>query len=219
MDKEIFYPCSQSRIESRAKHSIATSEFVFIYLARIHIEKGILDLIEACSLLEGGYKLLILGDGDHMKRATKRVSQLGLEEYVSFMGFVEDQKEIAKLLNASDCLVHIPRTTESWVDTFPLAVVQGMACGLPVIGSNSGAVPYQLGEKGIIVNEGSPVDVASAMQDMLKDRAKARKIGANMLTRSNSCFEINHLNNLFIKTIYATSLNKTTKSLDQHAIR
>ena len=86
---------------------------------------------------------------------------------------------------------------------FPLAVVQGMASGLPVICSDSGALPYQLGVDGIIVKERNPSDLAKMMIKTMEEKTWAKEIGLKMLERVLNSFEINHPNKCFYQTIKA----------------
>jgi len=106
-----------------------------------------------------------------------------------------------KYWNAIDCMVHVPTTTFSWVETFSIALVQAMITGKPVIGNDSGSVPYQIGPEGIIVKEGDILSLNEKMKWILNNQDKVLEIGEKMFKRANNCFSILHLNDLFYKTI------------------
>ena len=118
-------------------------------------------------------------------------------------------------MNASDCLLHVPRTTKTWVDTFPLAVVQGMACSIAIIGSDSGAIPYQLGENGIIVKEHNPYEIRKVLMKLLERKIKAADYGSKLLERATNCFEIEHLNRLLLDTVKDQLNNRNSIIHDQ----
>ena len=215
VNSEIFYPSEKSRTIKRQVLSIPNDAFVFCYLARIHEEKGIFDILEAFKHIDYDFKLLILGNGKDSKKVKENIVNFKLENKVKLLGYVENETEVAEYLNASDCLLHVPRTTKTWVDTFPLAVVQGMACSIAIIGSDSGAIPYQLGENGIIVKEHNPYEIRKVLMKLLERKIKAADYGSKLLERATNCFEIEHLNRLLLDTVKDQLNNRNSIIHDQ----
>ena len=215
VNSEIFYPSEKSKTIKRQELSIPRDVFVFCYVARIHEEKGIFDILEAFKHIDFDFKLLILGNGKDSKKVKEKIVNFKLENKVKLLGYVENETEVAEYLNASDCLLHVPKTTKTWVDTFPLAVVQGMACSIAIIGSDSGAIPYQLGENGIIVKEHNPYEIRKVLMKLLERKIKAADYGSKLLERATNCFEIEHLNRLLLDTVKDQLNNRNSIIHDQ----
>lgn len=213
VNKDVFFPSLENRDTIRDIYNIAVDEFVFGAAIRIQEAKGVFDIIEACRNIHGKFKFLLLGDGDELSKAQNLVQEYSLEKCVILAGRVQSGAEVAMHMNAMDCFVHVPKTTKAWVDTFPLAVVQAMACALPVIGSNSGAVPYQIGLEKMIIPEGDIEQLRSIMTYFLNHREEAIAIGLQMYSRVINTFEIRHLNSQLAKTFQSLVAGDTFDTL------
>ena len=102
---------------------------------------------------------------------------------------------------AVDCAIHVPLTTPEWVETFSLAVIQPQITKKPVIGDDSGSVPYQIGFDDMIVPEGNVEALHNKIEWVLNHKEKASAIGLKMYKRTHDCFEVKHLNSMFYDTI------------------
>ena len=100
-------------------------------------------------------KLLMVGDGPEREKAEKLCEKLQISEKVIFFG---NSNEIDKILCLSDLFL-LPSETES----FGLAALEAMACGVPVISSNSGGLPEvnTNGFSGYLSNVGDTSEMAS----------------------------------------------------------
>ncbi len=72
-------------------------------------------------------------------------------------------------MNAFDCLAVPSRTTAQWKEQFGRVIIEAQACGTPVIGSDSGAIPDVIGAGGIIVPERNPTALAEAIMRLAGD--------------------------------------------------
>lgn len=159
---------------SKGQSSACTNNrqtIVFGYQGRLDPNKGVDRLIDAMNELPPQKaSLLIAGKGDpdyvhHLKaRAGKNIE---------FLGFAPD----GELYSQSDVLV-VPSL---WHDTAPLTVLEGMAAGLLVIGSNRGGIPELLSGVGIIFDPDDSRDLVRVLesvlenpQDMVQRKRRAR---------------------------------------------
>jgi glycosyltransferase involved in cell wall biosynthesis len=207
VDSDIFKPDEEKRIQIRDQYNL-NSKFVFGTASRIEQSKGIFDLINALPPANDNWCLLMLGDGKEMEKLKAAISEKGYEKNIILTGFVTQGEDVAAHMNAMDCFIHVPKTTKTWIDTFPLAVVQAMATGLPVIGSDSGAVPYQLGNDGIIVPEGNINALRNELISCLKNKNNIKEVGIKLQMRVQSSFEIKHLASCFNTTMREIIKNK-----------
>jgi glycosyltransferase involved in cell wall biosynthesis len=102
----------------------------------------------------------------------RMVQEQGLEEVVEFVGF---QNDIAAAIHSLDILVHASTVGEP----FGQVIVQGMACGKPVIATNGGGVPEIVvdGKTGLLVPRNEASAMAEAICILLADEQRARQMG------------------------------------------
>lgn len=143
----------------------------------------------------------IWGREDEVESIKCEIKNRHLEDKIILTGYIDSWDEMAAHWNALDCAVHVPLTTLRWEETFSLALVQAMITGLPVIGSSSGSVPYQIGPDGIIVEEGNIEAMREQMIRMMDSPDEKENIGAAMRKRALECFSIYHLDELFYLTL------------------
>ena len=169
VDETLFTTSNDVREEYRKKLKY-NSKFVIGYSGRLTAAKGVDDLFEVFCRLSKEHEdiaLLLVGNGDLKESIEKGVIQLNLQNRVHITGFV-DQSEVPKYMNAMDCFVLGSKTTANWIDTFPLVTVQAQACGLPVIASDSGSIPWQLDNSAIIYSEGNREELSRAIVEFVE---------------------------------------------------
>lgn len=200
-DQDVYYPNKTVKSKIRQQYGIDEKTILFTAAMRIEGSKGLYEILEACRLLKTKtFSFLLMGDGKEMSAAQDYLRENQLEDKVILAGRVETGKNVAEHLNASDCFVHVPKNTKHWVDTFPLAVVQAMGCGLPVIGSRSGAVPYQTGnENPLLIPEGDSKALSDMMESVIEGKHDLGRIGQEAFDRARNCFEIRHLNTCLLE--------------------
>ncbi|KIQ21086.1 MULTISPECIES: N-acetyl-alpha-D-glucosaminyl L-malate synthase BshA [Flavobacterium] len=120
-------------------------------------------------------KLMMVGDGPEKEKAEALCMELGIHDKVIFFG---NSNEIDKILLLTDLFL-LPSETES----FGLAALEAMACGVPVISSNSGGLPEVNfdGYSGYLSNVGDVDEMAANAIKILKDDAVLNEFKANAL--------------------------------------
>lgn len=180
-NEEWFHEDKDVRTEIRDKYNIGDA-FLFGSASRFTIDKGIDDILEALPK-EGNWKYLMMGKGseDDIERQSSLVRSKGLDGKVIMTGFI-DWYDMAKYWNAVDCAIHVPRTTEKWVETFSLAAIQPQITKKTVIGNTSGSVPYQIGFSEMIVPEGDIEALHDKINWVLGYKEEAKEIGEKCMT-------------------------------------
>jgi glycosyltransferase involved in cell wall biosynthesis len=87
-----------------------------------------------------------------------------------------------------DMLAAPSRTTPKWREQFGRMLIEGFACGLPVVGSNSGEIPYVIGDAGVIVPERIPQAWAQELAALIDSPHRRRELGARGLSRAHDRF-------------------------------
>lgn len=199
VNPELFHENTKWRNEIREKYHIK-DEYVFGSGTRFVIEKGVDDIIAALPE-EGNWKYLIIGAGkpQEVARIRQAIEKKGVGDKIIMTGEISFT-EMPKYWNALDCVVHVPRSSIKWEETFSIALVQAMITGKPIIASDSGSVPYQVGQQGIIVPAGDIDAIREKMLWVMSHQEEAKEIGEKMRQRAYNCFSIRHLNELLYKT-------------------
>lgn len=143
--KVIYNPYSIEKIQSMMKEEI-DDEYNFIFsnpviinVGSLSYQKGQIHLIRAFSKVKennNDIKLVILGTGKLECKLKKLAKELGLEDDIFFLGF---QKNPFKYLNNSNIFV-----LTSLYEGFPNALVEAMACGLPIISTDCRSGPREI---------------------------------------------------------------------------
>lgn len=126
----------KSKKEHFKKALCPNGEKVVTHVSNFREVKRVPDVVEAFNyVLKNGVeaKLLMVGDGPDRPRAEQKCRELGICDYVRFLG---KQEQVEEVLSISD-LFMIPSGSE----TFGLAALEAMSCSVPVISSNIGGLP------------------------------------------------------------------------------
>ncbi|GLH64253.1 glycosyltransferase [Parageobacillus sp. G301] len=139
---------------------------------------GIADLIKAFAKIRNDYpntNLLIVGDGPQRKEYELLAEQLGVRDVTTFTGRVPNT-DVPKYINKMDIFA-VPSTEDS--ESFGVAAVEAMACGVPVVVSNVGGLPEVVkdGITGLVVPKESPEKLAEAFETLLRDPSLRSKMG------------------------------------------
>lgn len=155
---------------------------VLVAVGRLNAQKGFDVLLQALQQLhhEDGVRLLIVGGGEEHEALTRQSSALGLGEQVRITGWTD---QVRDFLSRGDVFV-LPSRSEG----FPLAIVEAMLAGLPVVASEVGGVPEAVsdGESGLLVPKDDPERLATALQRLIDDpqlRVRMGRRGRNLATR------------------------------------
>ena len=196
IDPDLFKP--DTTVRESVRRELGLDQFVIGYVGRLTEAKGVLDLLTAIEDMPPVWQLLMIGDGDSRLAVEAWVESHTYGQRVKMTGYLPPD-EIPKYMNAMDCLVLGSHTTEDWIDTFPNVIPQAMAIKLPVIGSDSGAIPYQLGGKGMIFPEKDINLLRECLWKLANDNELRGKIGENLYRRARELFCIEALNRQFSK--------------------
>lgn len=119
---------------------------------RITHAKGIDLILQAAARLDGNWQLRITGDGDEKPQLEQLAQTLGIAERVQFVGKIGSE-QVPEFLRGLDVLILPSRTTKTWKEQFGRVLIEAMAVGVPIIGSDSGEIPHVLADAGLVFRE------------------------------------------------------------------
>ncbi|MFX0198884.1 MAG: glycosyltransferase family 4 protein, partial [Candidatus Hodarchaeota archaeon] len=154
---------------SSLKKKLGLEDFVIGFMGKIVKQKGLLDLIEAISGINEKVQLLIIGNGGLKYELEHLVKLLGLRERTLLMDAVS-HSHVPNYLNCMDILVFPSITLPDLKEQFGRVIIEGMACEVPVIGSDSGEIPTTIGKAGLIFKEGEAADLRGKIEALIRDR-------------------------------------------------
>ncbi|SIQ02978.1 Glycosyltransferase involved in cell wall bisynthesis [Aromatoleum tolulyticum] len=146
-----------------------------LFLGRLTEKKGLFDLFQAIPSVLAKFPDLILvvaGDGDR-GRAEQAARDLGIENSVVFEGWIDGVRKDSCLREAS--VVVLP----SHFEAFGVAILDAMACGVPVVATRVGGIPEVMvdGVHGYLVPPRDPVTLSARLIALLGDKEGRSRMG------------------------------------------
>ncbi len=142
--------------------------FAIGYVGRLVQEKGVDLLVQALADVPGGWFLYVVGRGPEEERLKTQVRHLGLGHRVSFEGWLPSFRMPA-FYERLDALVLPSRSRPNWVEQFGRVLIEAMAGGVPVIGSDCGEIPTVIGEAGLVFPENDVPALRACLERMMDD--------------------------------------------------
>ena len=153
-----------------------------LYVGRIHKSKGLEYLIRAVKDID--CQVLIVGrDSGYKKELEKIAKKLGIRDKIIFTGAVSE-KELVNSYFASDVFV-----LASEHEGFGLVVIEAMACGLPVIVSDRGSLPYIVNNEknGFVFGFGNIKELNNKIKKVFEEGKNSKKISLEAKKDSKKC--------------------------------
>jgi glycosyltransferase involved in cell wall biosynthesis len=166
VDVERFRPSPETRLRWRRSNGFTEDEVLVASVARLEPQKNPVGAIDAFAATPRG-RLLMVGDGTLRAAAEKRAVERGVAERVRFLGIRAD---IPELLAAADVFL----LASHWEGN-PMAAMEAMAAGLPVVATPVGGLPGVLGQAGVLVPAGA---LGGALAALVSDPAQRTRLGA-----------------------------------------
>jgi N-acetyl-alpha-D-glucosaminyl L-malate synthase BshA len=194
-EKDLNKPCQRSVMANE-------NERIITHISNFRKVKRIPDVIKIFYNIQKEIpaKLMMVGDGPEKEKAEYLCQELGILDKVIFFG---NSNEIDKILGLTDLFL-LPSETES----FGLAALEAMACGVPVISSNSGGLPEVNfdGISGYLSDVGNTDEMAQNALKILKDDVVLSQFKANALVVAQK-FDIKNILPLY-EELYHKAINK-----------
>ena len=172
VDADVFRPLDKEE----CKRALGLTGFVVGYVGRLIEVKGLMDLVEALPHCPADITLVFVGTGPFKEALQAQAAWLRLVTRVYFLP-PRPMAELPQVMNALDVLLLPSRTTRTWKEQFGRVIIEAQACGTPVIGSDSGAIPEVVGRGGLVVREGDVSEIAAAIRRLKEDTALRLEMG------------------------------------------
>ncbi len=161
IDPAVFFPDPDRTAPS------AGAPLVVGYAGQLAPHKGVDVLLDAVAA-RPTLSLRLAGAGPEQSRLRARADGLGVGDRVTFVGSL-DAAKLAQFYRGIDVLAVPSLTTTGWVEQFGRVAVEAMACGIPVVASDSGALPDVVGDAGVLVPPGDAASLGAALEALGAD--------------------------------------------------
>ena len=163
-----------SREMAREVLSLPSDRSVVLALGRVVRAKNYSGLVKSSRIVLEKFPdtlFVLVGDGDRMEAVKKEIAVIGVEASWVLLG---SRSDVPLVLAVADLFVQ----SSDW-EGLPVAVLEAMACRLPVVATAAGGTPDIIkdGETGRLVAVGDPTALADALLDLLADPQEAIKLG------------------------------------------
>ena len=159
------------------------------FVGRISEEKGIDTVIEAIKYLKDKGKdkirFFVVGkeEPEYFSFLKSKIEEYSLEDNVKFLGHF-GYDELLYFYNGIDCLV-LPSRTKSWLkEQFGRVIVESMACGTPVIGSDSGEIPIVIDNPELTFKEDDYISLANILEKFYDGVLEKDKLSDSLMEKS-----------------------------------
>ncbi|MBJ7549204.1 glycosyltransferase family 4 protein [Marinomonas ostreistagni] len=181
-------PFTQEKSGLKDELGVSADTFVVGIVGRLSPGKGHLELLKAIQQLGNRFHLVIVGgmnakqggDEDYIAMLQSFVSQHSLSKQVTFYGF----STTPEVLLAGMDVVAIP----SHLEAFGLTVIEAMARGKAIVGSDAGAIPEILANTGLLANPFDTDEFAKAIQALCEDAIKRATLERAAFERAKHTF-------------------------------
>ncbi len=150
-----------------------TDQDYIVYFGRLSKEKGILTLVDAVSKISN-VNLIIVGTGPIKNLVEDKINSLSLNTRVKLAGY-KSGEELYDIIRKSKFVV-LP---SEWYENAPYSVLEAMALGKPVVGSNIGGIPEMVtdGINGYVFSSGDSEELAKVIEQLYFDDIKLSQMG------------------------------------------
>ncbi len=169
IDPDLYHPLP------RRERTADDGVFVVGYLGRLVLYKGTGLLIEAQAGLPDFCRLRFIGAGPDEATLRGLAEAKGVANRVEFRPAVATS-EVPQALVELDVLAAPSLTQPNWAEQFGRVLIEALACGVPVVGSDSGEIPQVIGDAGIITPEGDVVALREALLSLATNPVRREEL-------------------------------------------
>jgi len=166
VDLDAFKPLSVERKQTVARQ-IGLAPPIVAYVGRLTRAKGIDLMMNAMDAVGGStpWSLLAMGTGPMEGELRNWAAARGWSDRVQVR--LVPHRDVPSYLGAADVLLAPSQTGSRWREQFGRMVIEAFACGVPVLGSDSGEIPDVIGDAGKVLAESDTHAWASAIVEVL----------------------------------------------------
>ena len=167
---------SNKNDDSFKKEFNLTDKPIVLFIGNLIKRKNVDSLLEAKKVANSDYYLVIVGNGPLFKNLRKKTEDENIRDVI----FTGARNDVENIIPSCDVLV-LPSFSES----FGLVLIEALACGKPVIGSNVGGITEIINDDvGMLINPEKVSSIAKAIDKMINDEEYRHLLSLNTRNRA-----------------------------------
>ena len=154
------------------------------FVGRFTQAKGLDVLMQAMERVGGDlpWSLLLLGSGEYQDKVLQWAARNGWASRVKVV--LVKHADVPRYLGCMDLMVAPSQSMKNWREQFGRMIIEAFACGVPVVGSDSGEIPFVIGDAGLVVAEADVAGWANAITELLASPEKRDEFRNRGLARA-----------------------------------
>jgi len=183
VDVKEFQPLS-STTRAEVLQELRLEPPVVGFVGRLTKAKGLEILMQAMERIGRSrpWSLLLLGSGEYERKVCEWAAKKGWPERLKVI--LSKHGDVPRYLGCMDLLAAPSQTMKNWREQFGRMIIEAFACGVPVIGSDSGEIPHVIGDAGRVVAEADVAAWAQTISDLLDSPAARQELRQRGLDRA-----------------------------------
>jgi glycosyltransferase involved in cell wall biosynthesis len=194
VDEEDFRPDPQESVSLRKKLGIDGPIIGFV--GRMTAAKGLDVLMKALESVPQPWTLLALGSGPYESKLRQWADSRAISDRVRVL--LVKHEDVPSHLRAMDMLVAPSQTTPNWKEQFGRMIIEAFATRVPVIGSDSGEIPYVISDAGLVVPEADTKGWSEAISSLLESPDLRDRLGQAGLERFHNHYTASRVADRYI---------------------
>jgi glycosyltransferase involved in cell wall biosynthesis len=152
--------------------------FTITTVARLYVTKGLMYLLDTAAIVKKSYphiEFKVYGEGELRSELIAKADDLGLDGQNIFMGAFTDREELSHIMAGTDIFL-----LSSILEGQPLAIVEAMAYGCPIVSTNVGGIPELItdGKNGLLCPPKNPQCLAEKIGLLIDDPILRKRLGS-----------------------------------------
>jgi len=184
---------------------IESSPITYFYLGNHTQNKGLPILLESLMQITEPYLMIVGGKKRNIIDYEHYIARCRAGQRIVFTDLLSDE-EVLALAHYSDLFIF-----PTLADTLPLVILEAMACGLPILATEIGGIPYQVKpECGHLVQPGDPIALGNALKHLSMDKELLKEMGKAARHRVETVFrwkEVAHTAFVEYNSIFQTKID------------
>lgn len=160
----------------------SSKQILILFTGRLEFYKGVFDFIKAAkvilsdkSLKKIPLKFIMVGEGSQKNKLQELEKELGIENFFTHLSL--PYEKMSQVYQEADIYIAPSRTTKHWQEQFSTVLLEAKASGLPIISTNTGGIAENVGDAGILVDEGDVRAIAQQTKRLIKNPGLRLKLG------------------------------------------